>query len=408
MLMNEKEIIEKLEKGKLGLRSIDKHLSPKDATDVRRNFIAKKTGASLECLSNYSFDIDTAAKKNIENMVGATHVPLGVAGPLKIEGDFAKGDFYIPLATTEGALVASVARGCRAVTYSGGAKVFAENKGMTRAPVFKVSGIEEGRKLVQWVEKNFSRIKKVAESTTHFGELKKIHPWICGKNVYLRFVFDTKDAMGMNMAVVACDKVLTELIEKETKVKCIALSGNMCVDKKPSFMNYVNGRGKTVHAEAVLKRNIVEKILKAKPEEIVEVNYRKSMIGSAMAGSLGFNAHFANMVAALYIATGQDPAHVVGGSMGMTTAEMQGKDLYISVYMPNVNAGTVGGGTGLATQKEALEMLGVAGAGKPPGNNAMKLAEIVGATVLAGELSVLGALATGDLARAHVQLGRGK
>ena len=406
--MNEKEIIEKLEKGKLGLRSIDKHLSPKDAVDVRRKFIAKKTGASLENTSNYSFDIDTATKKNIENMVGATHVPLGVAGPLKIEGDFAKGDFYIPLATTEGALVASVSRGCRAITNAGGAKVFAENKGMTRAPVFKVSGIEEGRKLIQWVEKNFSRIKKVAESTTHFGELKKIHPWTCGKNVYLRFVFDTKDAMGMNMAVVACDKVVTELIEKETKVKCIALSGNMCTDKKPSFMNYVNGRGKRVHAEAVLKRNIIEKILKAKPEEIVEVNYRKNMIGSAMAGSLGFNAHFANMVAALYIATGQDPAHVVGGSMGMTTAEMDGKDLYISVYMPNVNVGTVGGGTCLATQKEALEMLGVSGAGKTPGDNAMKLAEIVGATVLAGELSVLGALATGDLARAHVQLGRGK
>lgn len=405
--MNEKEIIEKLEKGKLGLRSIDKYLSPKDAADVRRTFVAKKTGASLENTGNYSFDIDTATKKNIENMVGATHVPLGVAGPLMIDGDFAKGDFYIPLATTEGALVASVGRGCRAITNAGGAKVFVENKGMTRAPVFKVSGIEEGRKLVRWVEKNFSRIKKAAESTTHFGELKKIHPWICGKNVYLRFVFDTKDAMGMNMAVVACDKVAVELIEKETKVKCIALSGNMCVDKKPSFMNYVNGRGKKVHAEAVIKRNIVEKILKAKPEDIVEVNYRKSMVGSAMAGSLGFNAHFANMVAALYIATGQDPAHVVGGSMGMTTVEMQGKDLYISVYMPNVNVGTVGGGTGLATQKEALEMLGVFGAGKTPGDNAMTLAEIVGATVLAGELSVLGALATGDLARAHVRLGRG-
>ncbi len=406
--MNEKEIIEKLEKGKLGLRSIDKHLSPKDAADVRRKFVEKKTGVSLENTSNYSFDVDTATKKNIENMVGATHVPLGVAGPLVIDGDFAKGEFYIPLATTEGALVASVSRGCRAITNAGGAKVFAENKGMTRAPVFKVSGIEEGRKLVQWVEKNFSRIKNVAESTTRFGELKKIHPWICGKNVYLRFVFDTKDAMGMNMAVVACDKVVVELIEKETKVKCIALSGNMCVDKKPSFMNYVKGRGKRVHAEAVLKRNIIEKILKTTPEDLVEVNYRKSMVGSAMAGSLGFNAHFANMVAALYIATGQDPAHVVGGSMGMTTVELEGKDLYISVYMPNVNIGTVGGGTGLATQKEALEMLGVYGAGNTPGDNAMKLAEIVGATVLAGELSVLGALATGDLAKAHVMLGRGK
>ena len=406
--MDEKEIIEKLEKGKLGLRSIDKHFSPKDAADVRRKFIAKKTGASLENTANYSFDTDITTKKNIENMVGVTQVPLGVAGPLMIDGDFAKGEFYIPLATTEGALVASVSRGCRTITNAGGAKVFAENKGMTRAPVFKVSGIEEGRKLVRWVEKNFLRIKKVAESTTHFGELKKIHPWISGKNVYLRFVFDTKDAMGMNMAVVACDKVVVELIEKETKAKCIALSGNMCVDKKPSFMNFIKGRGKRVHAEAIIKRKVVEKMLKAKPEEIVEVNYRKNMIGSAMAGSMGFNAHFANMVAALYIATGQDPAHAVGGSMGMTTVELEGKDLYISVYLPNVNSGTVGGGTGLATQKEALEMLGVFGAGKTPGDNAMKLAEIVGATVLAGELSVLGALATGDLARAHVALGRGK
>ncbi len=404
---NEKKVLDNLLRGKITLGDAGESLEPASAASVRRKFIEQKTGARLRAISSFSFDANAVSSKNTENLIGGAQVPLGIAGPLKISGDFAKGNFYIPLATTEGALVASVNRGAKAVTDSGGATVFVENVGITRAPVFRTSGLKESREFAAWVQKNFARIKNMAESTTKFGELKKIKHWICGKNVYLRFVFDTKDAMGMNMAVIACDKVIRELIEKETKVKCVALSGNMCADKKPSFMNLVKGRGKIVHAEAVIPRQIAEKILKAKPEEIVEVNYRKNLLGSAMAGSLGYNAHFANVVAAMFIATGQDPAHVVEGSIGITTAEMQGKDLNISIYMPSINVGTVGGGTGLATQKECLSILGCAGATLKPGENALKLAEIVGAAVLAGELSLLSALASGELAQAHAKLGRG-
>lgn len=402
------DVFEKLEKGRIKLYDLEDSMPAGDAVRTRREFIEKKTGTKLENIESHTIDVEAATNKNIENMIGASQIPLGVAGPLKIEGDFAKGDFYIPLATTEGALVASVNRGCQAVTEAGGARVFVENKGMTRAPVFRTSGLKESREFAAWAANNFARIKAVAESTTRFGELKKIKPWICGRNVYLRFVFDTKDAMGMNMAVIACDKVVRDLVEKETKVKCIALSGNMCTDKKPAFMNLIKGRGKIVHAEAVIPAEIAEKVLKAKPADVVDVNIRKNLVGSALAGSLGFNAHFANTVAAIYIATGQDPAHVVEGSLGVTTAELQGHDLYVSVYMPSVNIGTVGGGTGLATQKEALDILGVSGAGTVAGENSIRFAEIIGAAALAGEISLLGALASGDLARAHVRLGRGK
>jgi len=225
--------------------------------------------------------------------------------------------------------------------------------------------------------------------------------------VYVRFEFDTKDAMGMNMVTIASD-AMSKLIEAKTKAKCLSVSGNMCIDKKPSALSMIEGRGKSVVAEAVIKKDIVKSVLKTTPEDIVELNYRKNLMGSALAGSLGHNAQFANMVAAMYIATGQDPAHVVEGSLGITMAEQDANGLYISVYMPAVNVGTVGGGTGLATQKEALSILGCAGSTATPGETAKKFAEIVAATVLSGELSVLAAQASGQMTRAHVKLGRGK
>ncbi len=406
-MASDENIVRQLVAGKLKLHELSEKIPAEEAINVRRKFVEEKTKTTLNAMANYSFDANSVSVKNTENLIGAIHVPVGIAGPLKVSGDYAKGEFLIPLATTEGALVASVSRGAKAITESGGATAFVENVGVTRAPVFRTSGLNESRELAAWVQKNFSRIKSMAESTTRFGELKKIKHWICGKNVYLRFVFDTKDAMGMNMATIACDKVVRELIEKETNAECAAISGNMCADKKPSYMNMIKGRGKIVHAEAVIPAKIAEKILKAKPEQIVGVNYRKNLLGSAMAGSMGYNAHFANIVAAIFIATGQDPAHVVEGSIGITAAEMQGKDLYISIYMPSVELGTVGGGTGLATQKEALSILGCAGATQKAGENTLKLAEIVGAAVLAGELSLLAALASGQMAAAHAKLGRG-
>ena len=207
--------------------------------------------------------------------------------------------------------------------------------------------------------------------------------------------------MGMNMVTIATETAL-DLLVRETKAHVIALSGNVCVDKKPSALNLIEGRGKSLVAEIVIPDEIVENKLKTDVESIVQVNMAKNFIGSAIAGSMGYNAHYANMVGAIFLATGQDEAHIVEGSLGITIAEKQGKDLYFSVNLPDLPLATIGGGTRLETAKESLEIMAVFG-----GGNVSKFAEIVGGTVLAGELSLMGAIAAGHLARAHKVLGRG-
>jgi hydroxymethylglutaryl-CoA reductase (NADPH) len=211
--------------------------------------------------------------------------------------------------------------------------------------------------------------------------------------------------MGMNMVTIAADAMMRRL-EEQFDVKLIALSSNMCTDKKPAAINVIEGRGRTSVAEVIVPRKIITEKLKATPEDMCDVNYRKNFLGSARAVSFGFNAQVANVIAAMYIACGQDPAHVVEGSNAITSAEMEGDDLHFSVSFPSMPLGTVGGGTGLATQSECLNMLGVKGGGNPPGSNARKLAEIIASACLAGELSLLGALASQDLAKAHAKYGR--
>ena len=223
----------------------------------------------------------------------------------------------------------------------------------------------------------------------------------------LRMAFDTKDAMGMNMVTISSDAAMRAL-EKKFDVKLVALSSNMCTDKKPAAINVIAGRGRTVVAEAIVPRKIVVERLKATPEAMCDVNYRKNFLGSARAVSFGFNAQVANVIAAMYIACGQDPAHVVEGSGTFTTVEEREGGVYVAVTLPALQLGTVGGGTGLDTQRECLSLPGAAGGGTPPGAQAKKFAEIVAAAVLAGELSLIGALGAGHLARAHKALGRGR
>lgn len=403
------DIVKGLVEGSIKLYQVEQLVGndANKATAIRRKAVAELSKKELDYIGQTIFDFNRLLNLNIENPIGNVQIPLGVAGPLRLKGDFADADFLIPLCTSEGALVASVNRGCSAITRSGGARSKIIRDQITRAPVFVAKSVTQTAKLADWVESNFPRLTKIALEADPHCHLKRVDPYIVGNNIFLRFSFFTDDAMGMNMATIACDG-FRKLIEQENpEVRCIALSGNMCVDKKPSAINLIQGRGKTVVSEAVIKRQIVNDILKTSPEAVSEVNYRKNFIGSALAGSYGFNAHFANIIAAFFLATGQDAAQIVESSMGITTVEVNDdSDLYISVTIPSLEVGTVGGGTRLPAQGEALDILGCRGGGTPPGSNAKKLAEIIAGAVLAGELSLLSALAAQHLAEAHIHLGR--
>src|SRR3989344_2539469 len=399
--------IQKLVRSKR-FHTISDSFNEKEKVVIRQKALASLTGVTLSAISSPTFDIAQVATHSCENLIGKTEIPLGLAGPLLIKGSYAKGEYYVPLATTEGALLASINRGCVATAQSGGIQTFVEKSSMTRAPVFRTKGIKESARFISWVENHTKDMAKTVKEISEYLTLLSVTPFMIGKNVYLRFEFDTADAMGMNMVTIACDQIIRNVITPKTGVLCVALSGNMCVDKKASYLNFTRGRGHRTRAEVIIPRHVVASTLKTDPETIVEVNYRKNLLGTIAAGSFSSNAHYANIIAALFIATGQDVAHVVEGSLGITTAEMDGKNLYFSIFLPDLPLGTVGGGTTLSTQQEALELLQVAGGGKPTGTNAKKLAEIAAATVLSGELSLLSALASSDLAKAHKRLARGE
>jgi len=384
-------------------QEVGKKKSVRERVEARRKKAEQLTGKKLDSLGCFCLDPEKIEGRNIENMVGCVQVPVGVAGPLRIRNGKSDQEYYLPLATTEGALVGSVNRGCKVIGESGGAEVRVESVGATRGPVFKVKGLKEGKKLMDWVENNFEEMNKVVRKKERHLRLKKSRAAMVGKNVYLRLEFETDEAMGMNMVTIGTEEIV-RLIKKRLEIDWAVVSGNYCVDKKPSWLNFIQGRGKKVWAEVRVLRETVEEILKTTPEKIVETVYRKQLLGSAVAGSIGFNGHYANIVGAVFLSTGQDVAHVGEGSLGVTTAEMEGDKLYFSVYLPDLMVGTVGGGTGLATQRECLEILDL---GSKKGDS-VRLAEIVGGAVLAGELSLTGALASGDLGKAHQTHGRGK
>ena len=400
------DYLERLKSGSLKLYALEKEVSPSEAVRIRRTYIEQVTGANLKNLGSYTIGIDAVVRKNCENMIGAVQVPVGVAGPLAVHGEYAEGMFFLPLATTEGALIASVNRGCGAITKAGGADARILRDGMTRAPVFAARSVSHAKEIVGWVSMHREDIRNIAESTTSHGKFLDVTTSVTGTSVFVRLEFDTKDAMGMNMVTIASAKV-ADLIAGSTGARLIALSGNMCADKKPAAINLVRGRGKSVVAGVFLPDGLIQEVFKTDAATITEVNLRKNLVGSARAGSLGFNAHAANVIAAMFIACGQDPAHVVEGSSCITTVDPAPGGLYVAVTLPSLNVGTVGGGTGIATQAECLSLLGVSGGGDPPGSHARKFAEIVASGVLAGELSLLGALGAQHLARAHQQLGRG-
>ncbi len=386
----------------------------------RKKTLEKELGISLENVEK-AF-VDNENEVHCENLIGAVSIPLGVAGPLKITNDELQitnkdsqntknKNYYIPLATTEGALIASVSRGCKAISECEGANVHVHKVGATRGPVFFTGSLEKSIYLYNWIKDNTQKLAEVAESTSSHLTFKNVELNKLADHVFARFSFETDQAMGMNMVTIATQKIV-EKIEEETGISALAVAGNFDIDKKPAWMNFHLGRGYKAWAEVIITKEVLEKVLKTNAQLIFNVWLGKCMYGSAMSGSLGFNCHFANIVAAFYAATGQDLAHVVEGSHGMTTVRIQENgDLYFSVYMPAVMLGTVGGGTKLKTQTEARNLIKTTNDELRITNEKQEitveeLAEVLVGAVLAGELSLLASLSQGSLAKAHKSLGR--
>jgi len=345
-----------------------------------------------------------------EMVIGFVPLPVGVAGPLLLNGR----TYQVPMATVEGTLIASTRRGCKAITESGGASAAVMQQGMTRAPVLQFPSAMRAAEFKQWLTEptNYASAKASFESTTRFGKLLSVRVTVAGRFAYARFVCASGDAMGMNMVSKGVNAVLEALATSAfPDLEVLGLSGNLCCDKKPAAINWIEGRGCSVVVEAVISGAVVRSVLKTTVAAVCELNLAKNLVGSAMAGMSagGFNAHAANLVTAVYLACGQDPAQNVESSNCITqlTPTNDGADLHISCTMPSVEVGTVGGGTHLAAQKACLTMLGVAGAADgAPGLHARQLAMVVAATVMAGELSLLSALSAGHLVKAHMKLNR--
>lgn len=371
------------------------NLRSKKNHSERRKAVEKELNLSLETIGKTLFDEDEII--HCENLIGAVGIPLGLAGPVTIHG-LKDHTSYIPLATTEGALVASVARGCKVINESGGTTVLVDSVGVTRGPVFEVKNIKEGQMFCIWLQEHKNNLARVAQETSHHLSLKDIYTSHQGKYVYVRFQFDTDQAMGMNMATIASTEI-ADYIEKNTPQTLVAVAGNFDTDKKPSWLNMIHGRGKMIRADVIIPQKIVEKQLHVSPQDIEKTVVKKCWGGSIMAGSMAFNAHFANIVAAFFAATGQDLAHISEGSLGVTSAEVlkQG-DLYFAVYLPDILLGMVGGGTTLASQTEARNIT--------KAKTSEELAEVLGAAVLAGELSLIASITDRTLAKTHIALGR--
>ncbi|CAA0806983.1 hydroxy methylglutaryl CoA reductase 1 [Striga hermonthica] len=378
------------------------------AARIRREAVQRLTGRSIEGLPLEGFDYDSILGQCCEMPVGYVQIPVGIAGPLLLNGR----EYSVPMATTEGCLVASTNRGCKAIYASGGATCVLLRDGMTRAPVVRFSSAKRATELKFFLEDplNFETLCVVFNKSSRFARLQSIQCAIAGKNLYMRFSCSTGDAMGMNMVSKGVQNVLDFLLNDFPDMEVIGISGNYCSDKKPAAINWIEGRGKSVVCEAVITGDVVSKVLKSNVASLVELNMLKNLAGSAVAGSLGgFNAHAANIVSAVFIATGQDPAQNIESSHCITMMEAvnDGKDLHISVTMPSIEVGTVGGGTQLASQSACLNLLGVKGASREsPGSNSQLLATIVAASVLAAELSLMSAIAAGQLVKSHMKYNR--
>ncbi|KAJ8772808.1 hypothetical protein K2173_027985 [Erythroxylum novogranatense] len=405
----DEEIVKSVVSGAIPSYSLESKLGDcKRAAFIRREALQRMTGRSLEGLPLEGFDYESILGQCCEMPVGYVQIPVGVVGPLLLDGF----EYSVPMATTEGTLVASTNRGCKAIYASGGATSMLLRDGMTRAPVVRFSTAKRASELKFFLENpdNFDTLTVVFNRSSRFARLQSIQCSLAGKNLYVRFSCTTGDAMGMNMVSKGVQNVLDFLQADFPDMDVIGISGNFCSDKKPAAVNWIEGRGKSVVCEAIIKEEVVKVVLKTSVASLVELNMLKNLTGSAVAGALGgFNAHASNIVSAVFLATGQDPAQNVESSHCITMMEAvnDGKDLHVSVTMPCIEVGTVGGGTQLASQSACLNLLGVKGANKEsPGSNSRLLATVVAGSVLAGELSLMSAISAGQLVKSHMKYNR--
>ncbi len=369
----------------------------------RREVIEKATQTSLKYLKSESNDPNTLnLNGSIENFIGYTTIPTGVVGPLRVNGSETKGDFFIPLATTEGALVASYHRGAKATLLSGGITSICMTEGVKRSPLFGFENIQQGIQFLIFVTEVKAEFSGIVSSNTKHGKLNDVLLNLEGNNVILTFEYLTGDASGQNMVTFCTDAICDFLIEKSPiKPKYWYIEGNYSGDKKASAISFTTVRGKKVTAECIVKEDVLKNILKTTAQSMAQY-WTASTVSVIQTGSIGAQGHFANGLTALFMATGQDVACVSEAAVGVTRMEVcEGNNLYISVSLPNIIVGTVGGGTKFATQQECLNMMGCNGVGK-----ARKFAEICGALLLCGELSIAAALTEGHFTKAHQNLGR--
>jgi hydroxymethylglutaryl-CoA reductase (NADPH) len=369
-----------------------------EALAQRRAWIEARTGARLAHVGAYSIP-SQELRGNIENALGAVQVPLGVAGPLLVHGEHAEGVFYVPMATTEGALVRSYERGMMALTRSGGASARLFRDENRVAPLFTFATLAAAADFVRRLPEWLPALRAQAESTTRHGRLLHVDAFPLGRRVIVSFSYATGDAHGMNMIVKATDHACRWLLSQCPAQGYQVFSGHSS-EKRASGALLGGGKGKQVCAAARLPRRTARAVLGASPEDITAV-WQNSVLGHLQAGALGFNAHLANGLTAIYIACGQDVANVANACVGVTHFEVVEGDLEASVTLPSLTLATVGGGTALGTAGECLAMLGCVGAGRAP-----RLAEIVAATLLAGELSMAAAIASGEFVLAHETYGR--
>jgi hydroxymethylglutaryl-CoA reductase (NADPH) len=369
--------------------------------ESRRRWVAERTGTTLGHVGRCSIPTESL-RGNVENPIGSVQVPLGVAGPLRVNGECADGIYYVPLATTEGALVRSYERGMLVVSRSGGATVRVVLDENCITPVFCFEGLVDAFAFIRALPARFEEVRGVAESTTRHGRLLRLEPRVMGRDVEVTFCYYTADAHGMNMIMKATDAACRWLVERGTASRYYIMTGSSS-EKRSGGAAMAGGKGKTVVAEAVVPTDLLGTYLRVSPAQMLDV-WHRTLLGQVAANVVGYNGHLANGLTALFIACGQDVANVANAATGITSFELTTEgDLYVSVTLTSLTVGTVGGGTQLGTSLECLRMLGCAGAGGSP-----RFAEIAAATVLAGELSMGAAIASGEIVEAHDLYGRNR